>query len=608
MTRNVSRPRRAGVLPTRAASVLFLALTALGLRLTAAAAEAPAQGVGYDKLADKVDPLVRDLIEKEKLPGVTVAVTVQGRLVLARGYGYANAQTKAPMTYMHRSRIGSVSKAAVTGPCAYQVMKAKGIDPKTKRLYGPNGVLGTDYDGAIDAGTKRYQPIVALSIDAQDRAHAWYASGTMSIGATNNLDQYQSPRSYTLAEGKTPADIREIGIARNGRAYAWYDDGRVSVGTPTDLDAFSPLSEKPVKLPAGKSMLDIVGIDIAKSDDHVYVWYEDGTVSAGTSVDFDAYRKPEKVVYPEGGGVTRYNVRGMGIAKNDRVYTWFAYGKACSGTTNRLTEHQGPYNYTAAPVAGVDWKGWYSQITIQHLLDHRSGFSRNGEPELAQRMYNRTEAGLTYDQAHRHFLTTRKLLFAPGTRSSYSNHGFGLWTLMIERLAGKPFPSYARDAYLKPMGLQDRVVPETLNPTSLDAWSHEMSGSKLVPLPFEQTYLGLAAGGFRASARDLVQLMRNLDGKYTDAELDSMGWGNAGRGKLEHNGRRAGGTAYTAMFPNGYKARNGADLSRVHVAVVTNIWADTGELEKLADAIVLAVPTASIPSNYDAWNARAAAK
>ena len=40
------------------------------------------------------------------------------------------------------------------------------------------------------------------------------------------------------------------------------------------------------------SAQEIVGIGIAKSDDHVYVWYRDGTVSAGTSKDLDYYRAP----------------------------------------------------------------------------------------------------------------------------------------------------------------------------------------------------------------------------------------------------------------------------------------------------------------------------
>jgi hypothetical protein len=60
------------------------------------------------------------------------------------------------------------------------------------------------------------------------------------------------------------------------------------------------------------------------------------------------------------------------------------------------------------------------------------------------------------------------------------------------------------------------------------------------------------------------------------------------------------------MFPAGYKANNGADLSRVHVAVITNIWADTGELEDLASRLALRVPESNISSQYDAWLAKPA--
>ncbi|MCC2671065.1 MAG: hypothetical protein K0Q72_3536, partial [Armatimonadetes bacterium] len=84
-----------------------------------------------------------------------------------------------------------------------------------------------------------------------------------------------------------------------------------------------------------------------------------------------------------------------------------------------------------------------------------------------------------------------------------------------------------------------------------------------------------------------------------------MGWAKASDGKLAHNGRISGGTAYTVMFPDGYKA-SGKDLSRVHVAVITNIWTDTGDLTDLATNIALQVPGAAAPAWYDLWKGKPA--
>ncbi|MGH9198633.1 MAG: serine hydrolase, partial [Acidimicrobiia bacterium] len=64
-----------------------------------------------------------------------------------------------------------------------------------------------------------------------------------------------------------------------------------------------------------------------------------------------------------------------------------------------------------------------------------------------------SEEELTYAQVHRHFLRTRELLHEPGTESEYSNHGFGLWTLLIEKMSRKSYPDYVGEDYLKPMKL-----------------------------------------------------------------------------------------------------------------------------------------------------------
>jgi CubicO group peptidase (beta-lactamase class C family) len=202
-------------------------------------------GEAWDKLEEKVDSLVMALIEEKSLPGMTVAVTKEGRLLLSKGYGYAlvDGTRKLPMKPCMRSRIGSVTKAVVTGPSGFRLMKSKNIDPKLQRLYGPKGFFGGIFDADIDIGIKSH---------------------------------------------------------------------------------------------ASKS---------------------------------------------------------------------------------------------------AQWKKWYEKITIQNLLDHKAGFKGGGDVEGATKMFGVSEDELTYEQVHRHFLRNRELLHAPDTEYEYSNHGFGLWTLLIEKMS-----------------------------------------------------------------------------------------------------------------------------------------------------------------------------
>jgi len=82
-------------------------------------------GEAWGQLEEKVDSLVEAFIEEKSLPGMTVAVTKRGRLILSKGYGYAlvDGTRKFPMKPCSRSKIGSVTKAVVTGPSGYQLMK-----------------------------------------------------------------------------------------------------------------------------------------------------------------------------------------------------------------------------------------------------------------------------------------------------------------------------------------------------------------------------------------------------------------------------------------------------------------------------------------------------
>lgn len=374
-------------------------------------------GQAWPELEEKVDSFVEALIAKNNLPGMTVAVTQGGRLLLSKGYGYAlvDGTRKLPMKPCDRSRIGSVTKAVVTGPSGFQLMKLEGIDRKSTKLYGLKGFFGGIFDADIDIGIK---------------AHA-------------------------------------------------------------------PKSAK--------------------------------------------------------------------------------------------------------------WKEWYEKITIQNLLDHNAGFTHSGDAKGAAKMFGVSEDKLTYEQMHRHFLRTRELLYEPGTTppeglDPYSNQGFGLWTLLIPKMSGKSYLDYVREDFLKPMKLHNAVRPERANPDSCDAWNHKYNADQEPEVfPFDEHGLGLAAGGFRASAQALARLMVELDKKYTTEELDSMGWFKDSKNKLGHSGKLDGGTAYAAMFPKGYISGNNVDLSEVHVAVVTNIATSTNDLRSLADKIALAVPVSNVPATFDIW-------
>lgn len=536
-------------------------------------------------------------MKSQGIPGMTVAAKRNGKTVFSKAYGHADVAAGKAMTTDTRARIGSVSKATVTGPSGYQALaKARlSIDAK---IYGAGGVLAGDFADDIAIHARRWQPAIDMDIGAEDRVYTWYRNGTYTIGASTDLNRHEPAQPFKLPPGFAIEDLVAVSINASGKVYSWWDNARVdstdspklrlSIGKVSDLGSESKGFEDTVSLPAGSGLtvFNIVGMAIAKSSGRVYTWFDNGTVSVGTATDLDAHEAPKPYQLPP--GIASYHVRGMAISQDDNVYGWYSNAKASCGSSTHLASRIPLYDYeyiVPSPGASHDLGTWFNDITARHLYDHRAGFTRSGDAEGAAAMFGGTATTVKYREIHRHFLRTRKLLGAPGSVSSYSNHGFGVWTLMIEKLSKKAFRDYVREEFLGPLGLAEEIVPNSAQPAgrdSVDYTGDGKGGVKIVPPANAGT--GLAAGGFRASALGLTRLTSALRDAYTPSQMNEMGWGGSDK-KLSHNGLLGGGMAHMTIFGPGSTDGAGNSLDGLHVAVVANCDRDVSALSKLVDAI-----------------------
>jgi CubicO group peptidase (beta-lactamase class C family) len=84
----------------------FLLLILLSLSLSLPATAAPPD----TSLANRLDTLMPELLERYQIPGAAVAVIRGGEVVKARGYGFTDAEYRTPMTAETVLKIGSISK------------------------------------------------------------------------------------------------------------------------------------------------------------------------------------------------------------------------------------------------------------------------------------------------------------------------------------------------------------------------------------------------------------------------------------------------------------------------------------------------------------------
>jgi CubicO group peptidase (beta-lactamase class C family) len=167
--------------------------------------------------------------------------------------------------------------------------------------------------------------------------------------------------------------------------------------------------------------------------------------------------------------------------------------------------------------------GDMAQVTVRHLLSHSAGFraptwpwseGKDWEPFEPPR-YEPLQAMLPYTE----------LLFAPGTRYSYSNPGIVFLGRIIEVLTNEDYEVYVDKNVLKPLGMHrsffDRTPPHLLRHRS---HSYFYDGSSLREARFDfDTGVTVSNGGLNGPLPDMALYLAFLLGDPArQAEYDTV--------------------------------------------------------------------------------------
>jgi CubicO group peptidase (beta-lactamase class C family) len=161
------------------------------------------------------------------------------------------------------------------------------------------------------------------------------------------------------------------------------------------------------------------------------------------------------------------------------------------------------------------------KITIHHLLTHTSGLADYFDKEEYQAAKKAAGGKLKSYKDVLPFFASDPLLFEPGEKWEYSNAGFNVLGVIIEKVSGQSYYDYVKDHILKPSGMNDTVPEE-----------------------------GSPAGGALSTVEDLLKFERAfrknklLSKKYTEIILTprvDTAWGTKyayGFGSEKVNGKR----------------------------------------------------------------------
>lgn len=225
-------------------------------------------------------------------------------------------------------------------------------------------------------------------------------------------------------------------------------------------------------------------------------------------------------------------------------------------------------------------------ITVEHLLRHQGGFTcSRGDPMFSTRDIIR-QFRLDWPPDSRTLtecVLKRPLGYQPGTWQRYSNFGYLLLSMVIEKVSGTDYETFIQENVLKPAGCHDMHIAnnyyEERYPNEVRYYMH--AGSELCEeynlsgRMVERCYGGndirglSGAGAWCGSPAELSRFVAAIDGKpgvadiisaesvaemteYFDTQTFSLGWNDTKpTGEWTRTGTLGGTSALVKYFPEG---------------------------------------------------------
>lgn len=236
------------------------------------------------------------------------------------------------------------------------------------------------------------------------------------------------------------------------------------------------------------------------------------------------------------------------------------------GLDDSITKHLPKYNTQGR------------EITIRHLLTHSSGI--RSYTEVTRIMVDQPEREFTHQELI-DMVQDEPLAFEPGSKVVYSNTGYYLLGMIIEKMSGKDYGDYLQAEFFGPLGLTRTRCDSNTEIIKGRAQGYALAGDRLVNDRGLAPGTPFAAGALLSSAHDLVVWADALaagkvvsEGSYKlmstpfkSAEGGAHDYGFGlfidsfeGHARIQHGGSIFGFNSMLARFPD----------DRVTVAVLSN--------------------------------------
>ena len=324
-----------------------------------------------------INTSVQAYMDSRGIPGLSVAIARQGRLIYARGFGYADTSTGEPAHPLHRWRIASVSKPF----CAVSVLRSLedsapwSLDSK---LFGTGALFANDYGTlAYSANEKNLTPRHLLNHTSgwpndgklwYDTEPSWGVGHAQVIGY--QLDSV--PPAFPPGTTYNYSNIEYVTAAR--------------IPEKITGQTFAAYTKEQVFDPCGITSMEVGGRTLAEQKTSEVVYYPDGATGydpylihpgrmdgstawiakpsdlllLGRRIDGDARHRDLLGAYalsqmrlanlqPDIDNANNPSSYGMGWYPGNRNgFQWWGHNGAMAGTKSYLVVSDGDYSFAYA--------------------------------------------------------------------------------------------------------------------------------------------------------------------------------------------------------------------------------------------------------------------
>ncbi len=159
-------------------------------------------------------------------------------------------------------------------------------------------------------------------------------------------------------------------------------------------------------------------------------------------------------------------------------------------------------------------------VTIRHLVHHVSGW--RDQSELIALAGWRSEDVITIEQIMKMLCRQQGLNFGPGSRFLYSNSGYTLMAIIVERVTGLTFPEYMQKNVFEPLNMNDSFIHsdhDLIVKNRAYSYAPKQGGGFRKKV---QSYAHYGATSLYTTVEDMAKWIQNYEEPKVGAKVMSM--------------------------------------------------------------------------------------